>query len=135
MKQSVASTEYDQSEKKWQSTNSDGMDIGNVVGSNVQSIAHIALCLTTLGSRPRGRPKRKWIDNAKADMLEYDDLLGLSQVVEKDQTCGPRATLDLMPDDDDCNTGRSNADLGDLGRRVLNPQMRDGKPQAGSRLA
>ena len=68
-------------------------------------------------------------------MLVYDDLRGLSQVVEKDQTCGPRATLDLMPDDDDCNTGRSNADLGDLGRRVLNPQMRDGKPQAGSRLA
>ena len=100
MKQSMASTEYDQSEKKWQSTNSDGMDIGNVVGSNVQSIAHIALGLTTLGS-----------------------------------TCGPRATLDLMPDDDDCSTGRSNADLGDLGRRVLNPQMRDGKPQAGSRLA
>ena len=51
MKQSVASTEYDQSEKKWQSTNSDGMDIGNVGGSNVQSIAHIALGLTTLGSR------------------------------------------------------------------------------------
>ena len=52
MKQSVASTEYDQSEKKWQSTNSDGMDIGNVVGSNVQSIAHIALGLTTLDQDP-----------------------------------------------------------------------------------
>ena len=54
---------------------------------------------------------------------------------ENDQTYGPRATRYLMPEDVDCNTCRSNADLGDLGLRVLNPQMRDRKPQAGSRLA
>ena len=43
--------------------------LDNLVKSNVQSIAHIALGLITLGPRPRGRPKRKWIDNAKANML------------------------------------------------------------------
>ena len=71
----------------------------------------------------------------ESEHVGWDDLRGLSRVVEKDQTYGPRATRYLMPEDVDCNTGRSNADLGDLGLRVLNPQMRDGKPQAGSRLA
>ena len=59
----MASTEYDQSGTKWQSVDSVGMD--NVVISNVQSIVHMhvtmaramALSLTILGPRPRGRIK------------------------------------------------------------------------------
>ena len=74
-------------------------------------------------------PKAKMDRQRESEHVGWDDLRGLSRVVEKDQTYGPRATRYLsMPEDVDC-TGRPNADLGDLGLRVLNPQMRDGKPQ------
>ncbi len=41
---------------------------GHVVRSEEESIAKRALCLNMEGKRPRGRPKKRWMDRMKEDM-------------------------------------------------------------------
>ena len=43
---------------------------GHVLRSDVTSVAHSALLLRAPGTRPRGRPRKRWFDNIAADLRE-----------------------------------------------------------------